>query len=283
MIDKFTSEPATAEAIPPSEAACSIPNAAGDEGRHASVADGSTFAPGLELLPPGVKEDVEVLYGVLRTLDDLVDEDDPRAAARVEAVDRWARGGQASQTAETRALAELDARHRLPRAHLLEFCAAMRHDIARASIETDAEFMRYCQQAGGGVGIVLVSLLGVAREGDAARREAERLMATLGRAMQVTNIARDIDEDLAHDRIYVPRTMTARFSFPAPGARRELMMELIVRADALYDEGLAAIPLLAKGREAMALSATLYREILRELEREVHPASASIPASASTF
>jgi phytoene synthase len=112
------------------------------------------------------------------------------------------------------------------------------------------------------VGIVLASLLGTL--GD----EAYAQMATLGRAMQITNILRDIDEDLAAGRVYIPHTLIRRFGFPAPGRREALLREQIARADALYEEGLGAIPLLRRGREAMALSAALYREILRQIERD---------------
>jgi phytoene synthase len=231
--------------------------------RHAIAADGSTFAPGLALLPSPLRADVERLYRVLRTLDDLVDEDDPRASERVGAVEAWARG-EPADSPEACALEELGACRPFPRERLLEFCAGMRHDLARAPIADDAGFERYCQQAGGSVGIVLASLLGTV--GDTC--EAARLMALLGRAMQVTNILRDIDEDLSHGRVYIPRTSIERFGIPLPGARSALLREWIPRADALYDEGCAAIPLLRHGRAAMALSAALYREILRQLERD---------------
>ena len=65
-----------------------------------------------------------------------------------------------------------------------------------------------------------------------------------------------------------PQAAIERFGFPTPGAREELLRDQIARADALYEEGLPAIALLARGREAMALSAALYREILREIERQ---------------
>lgn len=249
------------------------------------MSDKSTFAPGLALLPGQIKADVHSLYRVLRSLDDLVDEDDPRAARRVGAVEDWARGREAD-TPETRALGELARRHPLPREALLEFCAGMRHDMARASIEDDEDFERYCRQAGGSVGVVLANLLGAAPSGahpdgrtltGTSRRaggeadsmgEAERRMATLGRAMQVTNILRDIDEDLAHGRLYIAKTAIERFGFPSPGAREALLRDHIARADALYEDGLGAIALLRDGRRAMALSASLYREILRQIERD---------------
>jgi phytoene synthase len=244
------------------------------------MSDGSTFAPGLRLLSGRLKADVHSLYRVLRSLDDLVDEDDPRAPERVGAVEEWARGREAD-TPETRALAELARRHPLPREQLLAFCAGMRHDIARASIEDDEDFERYCQQAGGSVGVVLANLLGAVGGEAESKGEAERKMATLGRAMQVTNILRDIDEDLAHGRLYIARTAIERFGFPSPGAREALLRDHIARADALYEEGLEAIPLLRDGRRAMALSAGLYREILRQIERDGlgrRPGRAVVPA-----
>jgi len=241
------------------------------------VADGSTFAPGLALLPVKIRADVECLYRVLRTLDDLVDEDDPRATRRVRAVERWARAGQmhsarseprTPQTPETRALERLARSHLLPRHALLQFCAGMRHDIARAHIDGEEDFTRYCQQVGGAVGIVLARLLGGVEDDAQTVGRLETSMATLGRAMQVTNIARDIDEDLSHGRLYIPRSLIERFGPPTPGAREPLVRELIARADQLYEQGLSAIPLLREGGRAMALSAALYREILRQLERE---------------
>lgn len=256
-------------------------------GRKASVADGSTFAHGLRLLAPPVREDVERLYRVLRAIDDLVDEDDPRAPERVGALERWAHG-EPADSPETRSLSALLRRRPFPRATLLDFCAGMRHDLARREIETEADFERYCQQAGGSVGIVLASLLGA--EADSARadsaatdsagadsagadgaeamRELQAGMATLGRAMQITNILRDIDEDLGHGRLYISREAIERFGFPAPGAREALLREQIARADALYERGAGAIGLLRHGRAAMAVSAALYREILREIERQ---------------
>lgn len=253
--------------------------AAPGEGRHASVADGSTFAPGLELLPADLRSDVEQLYRALRSLDDLVDDGDPRAASRVQALEDWARGGRA-RSPEARGLAELCRRHPLPRDSVLAFCAGMRHDLARACIDTEEELMRYCQQAGGAVGIMLASLLGVSGD-EQVTQEAERRMATLGRAMQITNILRDIDEDLAHGRLYIARSMIERYGFPAPGARQALLRDQIARADTLYEEGAGAIPLLRGGRAAMALSAALYREILRQLERDgfgARPGRAVVPA-----
>jgi phytoene synthase len=106
-------------------------------------------------------------------------------------------------------------------------------------------------------------------------------MALLGAAMQRTNILRDIDEDLENGRIYIAQRTIERFGLPLPGAREPLLRDQIARADAAYELGWEAIKLLRTGRRAFGLSAVLYREILRQIEREgfgAREGRASVPA-----
>jgi phytoene synthase len=232
-----------------------------DIGGKAQVADGSTLAPGLRMLPSDAGADVYRLYDVLRTLDDLVDEGRPHAARRVEAVERWARN-EPADTHETRILKELSQRHSLPTRAFLEFCAGMRHDISRAVIRDEEDLELYCQQAGGSVGIMLTHILG------SAAAQCETRMATLGRAVQRTNILRDIDEDATHGRVYIAQSTIERFGAPLPGKRAELLRDQIARADKLYEQAAGATSLLASGQPGMTICAALYREILRQIERD---------------
>ncbi len=227
----------------------------------AAVLASSTFSAGLLLLPPRLQQDARRLYQLLRTIDDLVDEHHPEAPQRVHAVERWANGHPAD-TPETRTLEALCRRYPVSREAVYEFCQGMRHDLEGGQIETEADFERYCRQAGGTVGVMICALLGTSHP------DTEQRMATLGTAMQWTNILRDIDEDLANGRIYIPRNAIDRFGFPHPGNREQFLREQIPRADALYTEGMTAIPLLEHGQRAMGLSAVLYREILRQIERD---------------
>ncbi len=221
----------------------------------------STFSAGLLLLPANLRRDARRLYHLLRTIDDLVDETDPLAERRVDAIERWAHG-QRPDTAETHTLTELAQRYPVSREALIDFCAGMRHDLTGTTIETEADLESYCQRVAGTVGVMLAGLLG------STHPDGDEKMAMLGRAMQRTNILRDIDEDLASGRLYIARTTIERFGFPTPGAREALLRDQIARADALYEEGLGAIPLLVDGRDAMAISTALYREILRQIERD---------------
>jgi 15-cis-phytoene synthase len=221
----------------------------------------STFEPGLQLLPRDLQVDARKLYGLLRTLDDLVDEHDPHAPSRVDAIERWA-GGEAPDTPETRTLADLSQRYPVSHEAVIEFCHGMRHDLTGETIATEADLERYCQYVGGSIGVILTRMFG------SVDPSCESKMAMLGRAFQRTNILRDIDEDRDHGRVYVARRTIERFGSPTPGAREALLRDQIDRADRLYDMGLAAIPLLSRGARGMAVSASLYREILRQIERE---------------
>jgi phytoene synthase len=227
----------------------------------ASVLATSTFSTGILLLPIQLQRDTRRLYYLLRTIDDLVDDGDPHATERVEAIERWAEGHE-TDTPEVQALNLLARQYPLSRQAFLDFCEGMRHDLAGARIETDADLQRYCEQAGGSVGVMLACLLGTSHP------DGERSMATLGTAMQHTNILRDIDEDQTHGRLYIPQSTIARFGAPVPGAREQLLRHEIRRADTLYENAHEAIALLMHGQRAMALSTALYREILRQIERE---------------
>lgn len=225
------------------------------------ASDKSTLAPGLRMLPSNTRTEIYRLYDILRSLDDLVDNDLPQAGQRVAAVERWA-CNEYTDTPETRMLTELSRRHTLPAQALLEFCQGMRHDIARTAIYTEDDLELYCQRAGGSVGIMLAHLL------KASRPEDEEKMATLGRAMQRTNILRDIDEDATHGRVYIARSTTGRFGAPTPGTRAELLRDQIARADALYERAAGVISLTTSSQRGMELCTTLYREILRQIERD---------------
>jgi phytoene synthase len=93
-------------------------------------------------------------------------------------------------------------------------------------------------------------------------------------AMQRTNILRDIDEDAANGRVYIAQEAIDAYGGTEPGQRAELLREQIARADELYDRGLAGVSELRQGRRAIAAAGAMYRELLRQLEREGYGAQA---------
>ena len=239
------------------------------EARQTTRTVARTFALAVRLLPREVRDDVYLLYLVFRTLDDLVDDHLPRAEERVAAVEAWCAGGRATST-EARILDDLARRHRVPRDAVADFCAGMRSDLAFSPVGTEAELDEYCYRVAGTVGVVMAEVLGTNGERAAARRAA----GALGMAMQRTNILRDIDEDRGNGRTYLAAETVRRFGPPEPGRREGLLKDQIARADALYDEGVDGIVLLRSGGRAIRAAAAMYREILRQIEREGYGAHA---------
>jgi phytoene synthase len=221
-----------------------------------------TFALAARLLPATVRDDVVLLYLVLRTLDDLVDERSPDAAAAIAAVETWLVTDEAT-TRETVILADLSARYGLPRPALVAFLQGMRDDLEPPRIETEADLDVYCYRVAGCVGEMMASILGVWDEA------AWGCARALGNAMQRTNILRDVDEDLAAGRVYLARETLERYGISdlATQDRTALYRDQIAHADALYVQGLAGVPMLVHGGRSVAAAGSMYREILREIER----------------
>jgi phytoene synthase len=229
-----------------------------------------TFATAARLLPRGVREDTELLYLVLRTLDDLVDLEQAGSAdadARLAAAEAWAGGFSPTPTRETRILDDLVRGHpSLPRDAIADFVRGMRQDLAGPRIETEVDLDVYAYRVAGTVGRLMAALLGA--EGP----EADRAARELGIAMQRTNVIRDVDEDLARGRIYLPAETLAAHGMDAAtlgtADRHALLRDEIARADALYDAAIPGISLLRHGRRSIRAAAVMYREILRQVERD---------------
>jgi phytoene synthase len=234
-----------------------------DEARATTRSVARTFSLACRLLPRSVRDDVYLLYLVFRTLDDLVDDGRPEAEGQVAAVAAWAEGRAGPSTREVEVLEGLAARYPLPLEALSEFCAGMRQDLALETFASEADLDRYCFRVAGTVGLVMTSLLGTR---DAVR--AQPAAAALGMAMQRTNILRDIDEDAENGRVYLAEETLARHGVAAPGRREALLREQIARADELYDQGLPGTRLLLRGGRAVAAAGAMYREILRQIERD---------------
>lgn len=228
---------------------------------HRSV--GRTFWLASRLLPRAIRDDVHLLYLVLRTFDDAVD----RRAADVEdvigAAEAWAHFGVVGSR-EALILDDLARRYPIEPAVVADFCDGMRADLAFEQPANEEQLDRYCYRVAGTVGLLMTAILGA----DDPAAACDPAVA-LGQAMQRTNILRDIDEDLAMGRIYLARDTVEHFGGSLrPGERAELLRVQIARADALYEEGIAGIGHLRSGQRAIAAAAAMYRQILRQIERE---------------
>jgi phytoene synthase len=170
----------------------------------------------------------------------------------------------------------------MPKYAVLDLIAGMEQDLTKKRYATWEELLHYCQLAAGTVGIMMASVFGIDDE------RALSNAAALGRAMQLTNVLRDVREDLEqHDRIYLPqqalaaegvteadlRTFAARGGIqPGPVGEgfRAVMREGARRAGVLYHFGERGVPHIVNrtGRTTVRVMRATYAEILHVLEEQ---------------
>ena len=166
-------------------------------------ASGSSFYAGMRLLPKAEREAMYAIYAFCRAVDDIADDQQGDPIGRAEALAQWRRdldalyaGGAPGQAAM---LAEGVKRFELDRADFEAVIDGMAMDLAR-DIRWPAwdELELYCDRVAVAVGRLSVRVFGM------ERAPGELLAHHLGRALQLTNILRDIDEDAAIGRVYLP-------------------------------------------------------------------------------
>ncbi len=238
---------------------------------------GKTFHLMARLLGPERGSAIAALYGFARVADDLVDERAPGASreavsALLRAMQEELRRAVAGGSANPRfvVLGETIRRYDIPLQPFDDLVAGLEMDLDRRRYRTFEELELYCYRVAGTVGLMITPVAGY-REGSLALEHAK----TLGTAMQLTNILRDVGEDWSRGMLYLPQDELERFGvslddLPAQrGTRafRDFMEFQIHRARRLYDEGLALIPLMTtrRGRLAFQFAADAYSAILEKI------------------
>lgn len=163
----------------------------------------------------------------------------------------------------------------IPKELFLELIEGVKMDLYKSQYETFDELYLYCYRVASVVGLMMVPIFGY--------RSAEALYYAekLGVAMQLTNILRDVGEDLDRGRIYLPLRELQSFGYDAEALRArinnasfyECMRFQVRRARSYYEEGRKGIPLLegAAARSTVRIMARLYEGILDKLEAENYP------------
>ncbi len=241
-----------------------------------------TFSVASRLLPREKRRGVFAIYAACRTADDIVDvnaADRPDLALQQfhEAALRGLE--RRSDSPILRELARAWQRFEVPDETLQELFRALSLDLHHRGYESWPELEAYCQGVAGSVGAMCCSVFGVADDISQRRSQAVTCARTLGVAMQLTNILRDVGEDARRGRCYLPNRELAQFGITRSQVLggsvrnertewRALMQFQVDRARALYREAIPGIALLQRDAQRCAIAcATGYARILDAIER----------------
>jgi phytoene synthase len=251
---------------------------------HVTRTQARNFAYGITLLPGDKRRALSAVYALARRIDDIGDGDLPRdtklaalAQARAE-VTALARGDSPpGNDLVLVALGDAARRFRIPVAAFGELIEGCEADVRGTSYQTFDELEHYCRCVAGSIGRLSLGVFGCA---DPA--VAEPLADALGVALQLTNIIRDIREDLGNGRVYLPAEDLKRFGCTlepggtlgengtgGPGADGGAGgMERLIRFEAdrargWYARGLALMPLLDwRSKASTGAMAGIYLRLL---------------------
>ncbi|MBU8536489.1 squalene/phytoene synthase family protein [Falsiroseomonas tokyonensis] len=168
---------------------------------------GSSFGRGMAVLKGGRRRALYAVYGFCRAVDDIADGAMPEAEKR-RLLAGWRAKLAAPDCALSAELAWARQEFDLPRAECEAMIAGMETDATPGlRIADEAALDAYCRRVAGSVGAMAVRIFGAPA--------AEDFGLALGRTLQLVNIVRDVEEDAAIDRLYVPATLLTRHGVPA--------------------------------------------------------------------
>jgi phytoene synthase len=236
---------------------------------------GSNLTAAFKILDPDRRAAINALYAFCREVDDVVDEcSEPQLAAiklswwKTE-LDRLFDGQP--QHPVTHALRDRIALYDLPQAPFREIIAGVEMDLTQNRYATWTDLDLYCDRVAGAVGLLSARIFGPV---SAATLD---YALTLGRALQYTNIIRDVGDDARKGRIYLPAEAMQQAAVDAASILRFentpalslLLTEMARRAHALYDHAIDLLPATERRAQRPGLMmAAIYRDLLRLVESE---------------
>jgi phytoene synthase len=253
--------------------------------RELNSQHGRTFFLATRLLAPQQRPAVHALYGFARRADDILDDfdDSLSTAERADQLQRLATRLFNRMTAgvtddgdpSLAAVVHTARKYAIPWEYFDDFLASMRMDLTTTDYPDRAALDRYMYGSAEVIGLQMLPVLGTV--GD--REEAAPYAAALGKAFQLTNFLRDVNEDLQRGRVYLPAdelaahqvdrdVLTWCHEHRRTDARvRRALMEQHAETRRIYDYARHGIDLLKPGsRPCIAAALTLYSEILDRIE-----------------
>ena len=241
--------------------------------RQVTRREARNFYYGFITLPRKKRLAIYASYAFCRLCDDAADEEHP-VSRKLELLkgirDELSNAYAGSPTGPVfTALADAALSYGIPEEFYREIVAGVEIDLTKNRYQDFEELRSYCYGVASAVGLVCLEVLGYTDP------RARQYAIDLGLAMQLTNIIRDVNEDLRRDRIYIPQDEIARFAYSEDrliagvmdAPFHALMQFQVDRAREYFSAGLKLLPLLSlRVRPCPAVMAQLYLRILDRTE-----------------
>jgi 15-cis-phytoene synthase len=231
----------------------------------------ANFFYGIRLLPADKRRAMSAVYAYARRVDDIGDGALPtdRKLEDLAAIRRSIAEGDPGDPVMV-ALADARTRFALPAEALTDLLDGVQMDVVGTRYETFDELVVYSRAVAGSIGRLCVGIFGAS---DMDR--AVPLADDLGVAMQITNVLRDVREDYARGRVYLPAEDLQRFECAEnleqcrPEASAALVRFEAARGREWFARGLELLPLLdARSRACVRAMTGIYRRILGQIDRD---------------
>ena len=234
--------------------------------------EAKNFAYGIRLLRKPERRALSAVYALARRIDDVGD----GAAAPAEKLSGLQAIRKSIDAIDPQsmdpvlvAIADAERRYRLPMSCFGEIIDGCEMDVLGTSYETIEDLVGYCRKVAGSVGRLSLAVFG-----SASPDRAVPLADSLGVALQLTNILRDVVEDRSFGRVYLPSSdaesvgCAPDLEGPAADVARLVALEC-GRADRWFAEGLQLLPLLdSRSRACVGAMAGIYRRLLVRIKAE---------------
>lgn len=247
------------------------------ESRAITQKSASNLALAFVLLPRPKRDAMSALYAFCREVDDVADNESIPVEERRSRLEAWradvrrACGSEAPEFKVNRELQPVIHRYRLPCEHFEELIRGVEMDLKIKRYETYEQLELYCYRVASVVGLLSIEIFGY--QDPACRQYA----ICLGKALQLTNILRDVRSDAERGRIYFPLVELARFKVAPEEILRfeytprfcELAGSVAQRARHFYRLAREALPPAdRRSMVAAELMGSVYWHLLRKLERQ---------------
>jgi 15-cis-phytoene synthase len=220
------------------------------------------------------RNDITIFYAFCRVIDDIADSPEISVegkAKQLGAWRRWIREGAPDEPALARDVRGLYAEYAITPPMLDEIIDGVEMDLRNVRYETFEELRVYCYRVASAVGLVSIEIFGYR---NAACRD---YAISLGFALQVTNIIRDVGKDLHNDRVYLPQADLARFGYSEADLRARKYNDAFVRlmgfesqrAEEFFSQAAKLLPRAdRRSMVAAEIMASVYHALLRRMKAD---------------